>query len=411
MLSRHFNHSSEEKLTRKKGNPRRALLLVPIWHLAKSPSVISSAICLAESGYDVDILTYTNPEFPFEGFSQPEIHVSYITSTGRWGPFGTTFLKYLLTALALYLPCAHSVILGFEQRGLAAATFIAFLKHVPMVYFSLEIRLLSDARSRRERWLKAVEIWCQRRSLLTVIQDERRAQTLMEENKAQGLQFVLVPNSPLATAAPRRTRYLHDKYALDVNQIVVLMAGSVGNWTMCREIAEAAVAGWPDNWTLVIHGLPSPDPGSEECYDRLVTLADGKRMILSKGFLSWTELDLLVSSAHVGLALYTRPTGFSLNMYHMASGKIMQYLKCGVPVVAIDTPNVREIVVDNQCGECVADQWGIKASVERILAQHEVYRQNAWKAFSQKYDFRAHFQRVIEEIETCPKDSAVSDAS
>jgi glycosyltransferase involved in cell wall biosynthesis len=83
----------------------------------------------------------------------------------------------------------------------------------------------------------------------------------------------------------------------------------------------------------------------------------------------------------------------------MASGKLLQYLKCGVPVIASDLPNLRRILHDNSCGLCVPDETAVQAAAARILADPTVWAANATRCFQEQYDFAAHFARVLARIE------------
>jgi glycosyltransferase involved in cell wall biosynthesis len=109
----------------------------------------------------------------------------------------------------------------------------------------------------------------------------------------------------------------------------------------------------------------------------------------------YETLDDLIASADIGLAFY-RP--IDLNYLNMASGKLLHYLKCGLPVIATDFPNLRQILEENHCGICVPDENGIVEAARQILGNHDFWSANAARCFQEKFEFERSFDAVIEHI-------------
>src|SRR5262249_29880409 len=304
---------------------------------------------------------------------------------------------------------------GVDAEGLIAATRAARGRRIPVVYHSLEMELLGGetrllwqslrhgdspvwvvlrrfAKRRVSALLKKpLERSAHQRAAFTLSLDEVRAKALLTDNELPSAEVIILPTSPLALRRRPDRGYLRRKFGLDERQRILLQIGGISDVSRSLELAPAAQH-WPDDWTLILHGF-SGDPAYLE---RLRPVATGRRVILSTSLVPYSELDDLVASADVGLALFR---GIDLNYVHMASGKLLQYLKCGVPVIASDFPNLRRILHDNSCGLCVSDENAVQAAAARILADPEVWAANATRCFQKQYDFAAHFARVLARIE------------
>ena len=161
---------------------------------------------------------------------------------------------------------------------------------------------------------------------------------------------------------------------------------------MLVEIARS-VAAWPEDWIFVVHGW-----GGQAYARELQAIAaqySVPRILLSTRFLPHEQLDELTMGADVGIALY-RDIG-SENVTEMASGKIYQYLKAGLPVVTVDFPSLYETVEACGAGLAVnaADMANVVAALHTILDSPETYRTfsaRARQVFSEEYSYDKNFE-------------------
>jgi glycosyltransferase involved in cell wall biosynthesis len=98
------------------------------------------------------------------------------------------------------------------------------------------------------------------------------------------------------------------------------------------------------------------------------------------------ELDDLVASADIGLALYADRSGPAARLMGLASGKIASYLKCGLPVVATALPTLREFIEGYRCGVCVESIEEIPAALALIDSDYVEFRRNAFRCFEERFD-------------------------
>jgi glycosyltransferase involved in cell wall biosynthesis len=166
--------------------------------------------------------------------------------------------------------------------------------------------------------------------------------------------------------------------------------------TLSLELAQAA-ADWPSAAVLVFHERERRRP--EEPYLREIEKASHGRALLSLEPVAYDELDRLAASAHVGIILYQEELGPNFALMAGASGKMGQYLRCGLPVVALALRGLEDVVRNYRCGVCVSSPSEIGAALETIRGDYALYRANAFKCYEEVYEFGRHFEAVVEEIQ------------
>ena len=168
------------------------------------------------------------------------------------------------------------------------------------------------------------------------------------------------------------------------------MIGGINGTTLALQTAIAA-SNWSNSWHLVIHGFSTP-----EYLDKMSQAIKSHDVTVSSKLVSMNELSDLVASSDIGLALYPNS---NTNMYEMTSGKIGQYFRCGIPVIANDFPNLVDVVEASNAGVCVPGLEAVPGAIDTILQNYEVFKENAFKAYPELYDFDLAFEPGITRIE------------
>jgi glycosyltransferase involved in cell wall biosynthesis len=132
-------------------------------------------------------------------------------------------------------------------------------------------------------------------------------------------------------------------------------------------------------------------------YLRQVEEAAPQRVILSLEPVNYDDLDTLVSSGKIGVVLYREDFGLNFRLAG-ASGKLAQYLRCGLPVVCLDLPGVGDVVRKFDCGICVQSIDEMGEAIRLILHDYDRYSINALKCYMDNYEFGAHFEKVLRVI-------------
>jgi glycosyltransferase involved in cell wall biosynthesis len=176
---------------------------------------------------------------------------------------------------------------------------------------------------------------------------------------------------------------------------VLLQIGMLGPDALSLELTREA-SRWGEDWTLVLHASSRFDEADP--YVQRIRRAGNGRTLLSLEPLRYDDLDALVASAHVGLAFY-RPALGPHFVSAQASGKLGQYLRCGLPVVCSDFPGLADTVGRYRCGVGVTSVAEVTRAVREVLENYAAYRANAVRCYEEAYEFGAHFRQVVSEIE------------
>ena len=407
----------------------------PLWC---SPSLLNAAHALAERGYAVDIFTDSDlpPHFVHGGHLPIRVYAAGRRSRdaaarpasltpnslprrlalrlSRAVPRAASLARDLWKVLFRELPrtarCAlhawsatrslgaYQCFVGAEVYGLAAATLAGRLRGVPTAYWSLELYPWRESRGLRPRAKKWLEYLCHRGASLTIVQDEARADFLAVDNGVARSSVVVVPAAPRGEATRGRGDFLRERLGIPASKKILLHAGTIDVWSCAAALAEAAQA-WPDDWVLVLHGF-GPREYVEEV--RGECRVPG-RVYISLDPVPYDQLDELIGSADVGLALY-EDLGLNHKLLGGASGKLSHYLKCGVPVIASGHPSLREVIEASGCGMCVESAAGVAAAARAIFDDYGRHRSNAFRCYEERLNFDNFFGEAARRIDSLRTD-------
>jgi glycosyltransferase involved in cell wall biosynthesis len=377
------------------------------------PAVASAIARLIEYGFEVEFITveYAN-HIPKPIFPKGKVNEIILPVHNENGFFPRLFHILTLGLNKVIFQCYHTVkllrqygnhecLFGVDQRGMILAVMARMFLRTRVIYYSMELYLSNEMNGFEQRMYKKIERFCNKRTWLTLMQDTERAALLIEDNRISESQIMIVPNSPCGKAIRLRGTYFNDKFGVSEGQKIVLYAGNIINWAMTLELVESALS-WPEEWVLVIHGYIQ---GNQKTYlDQIKNLAISPKIILSLEMVSDEEVGYLHESADIGIALYAperhkRAMDFT-NIAH-ASGKLIRYLKGGLPIVTSELPGLKILIDQYQCGICVSDTNEIKSAISCIISNYEEFSSKAVNAYNEEFEFTKHFDPVIERINEC----------
>jgi glycosyltransferase involved in cell wall biosynthesis len=406
-------------------------------YLGVAPSMINCIRVFSEAGYEVDVITryagyeYAQPpRFPanvrilfFPLSHSPRAKQDGVDTSLDSIPQSKTFrirellpsplrrvlrkwvddmhfilerLQFIRFGLRFLEKRHYACLIGVDTEGLISATAVGLLKKVPVLYWSLEITFLNDLNDWKKRMFKRLERICHRKALLTIIQDEERAQSLMTENGVNS-EVAIVPNGPLGPRPQISSDHFQRKFDIPSSQRIILHTGMINPAALSLELASVAST-WPDTWTLILHERVKREPSHP--YLKRVQKAGDDRVRLSLDPVPYDELDFLISSGHIGIVAYDKKLGPNFSLMTTASGKLGHYLRCGLPVVCIDLPGLSETMSKYHCGLVVEDLQDVGQAIESIFRHYDFYEANAVKCYEEVYEFSVHFRQVLHVTET-----------
>ncbi len=423
-------------------NKRAAIFFWDGW-ISVSPSITNTMMMLSKNGYEIDCITrYPLHDFPEDVIFPEGVHIyrqgqlnipvtkkiaetisteepaSKISISGRIKKrlginnlrtdairnkrLMSEFLEYVRFGKKITSGHNYDFVIGVDTYGLAAAGRAMQKTKFPLIYFSLEISFINDLKYLAERILKKIEKYFHRKADLTIIQDMYRLEALYHENSVslEAVKYLIVPNAPVGKFQKINSTYFRDIFDLQENDVIILHAGGLSTGYMNNEIAASA-ATWPENYKLVFHFSEFlPDDFPELI--KLKTLSNHKALISPKP-VAFDKLAEISSSAQIGIVFYNKDRGLNHSLIVGASGKLANYLRCGLPVIALNLPGFKELFDKYGCGVVVDSAEENAKAIETIMSDYKRYSENAARCYDEVYEFESHFNQLFPALENIVK--------
>jgi glycosyltransferase involved in cell wall biosynthesis len=310
-------------------------------------------------------------------------------------------VKYYIFCLNKSSHNKPEILIAVDNSGMIAACIVSLFSKVKptLIFWSLEIDTGTSP-----LFLKRLHDWffskCIRFSNVLVIQEKPRLELLREKLKTnfRFLDIFFIPHSPIGESTFSNQKvvvdnnYFRKKFCLDRSEKIILHAGWIHDAMCVDKIAESSKS-WDSSYKLVLHERERRSP--HEPFIRHVSSLSDKRALLSLNPVSFDRIDEVFSSADIGIIAYDKKYGGGRENAHKASGKLGQYLKCGVPVIALDLPGYSEMFDRYQCGMVFQDFASIEKCIDAILENYTHFHQEALRCFREEFDFKKFFQPLL----------------
>jgi len=380
----------------KKSNRIKVLVITYIGNIIASPPIVSMISELAKNNFQVDLAYSPSKKYKEPEFKSRLIQKHIVTDIKhRLIIPGLRMFFFISGTLKLIFLRRPTYYIAIHVEALFIATVVSFFRPRPIIFYSTEIRSYSQNKHFEWKLRKYLEILCQRKVALTIVQDENRAELLKKVNKAPNAKINVIPVGFVNTFnIKKKSDDLRKKYNIPKHKYIILMSGTIANWTSSLEVVQIAST-WSSNKVLIIHGK-----AEEKRYlEKVRKYCDGKKVILSEDFLSQDEYDKMTIAADIGLATYKN---VNENIYNMgaSSGKIMQYLRCGVPVITMAWPTLIEIIEKEIAGLCINNFPEIEHSIHKIMHNYKLYSDNARRIYTEKCNPEKYYNNFFKQIES-----------
>ncbi len=283
--------------------------------------------------------------------------------------------------------------IGIEKKGLIWAGMLSEISKCPLIYYSLELYLEDNPVLDRVYHLLSAERKFHNSSIATIIQDPLRAQALLKGNGIDNANVIYLPVSSRGKVLKDRSYFLHDRLKIDSNKKIILYFGGLDKTRSIEEIVRSAVNLDKDS-ILVLHGF-----GPKRYIQHLLSIADIDKVKFSFDFIPEDQILKLISSAHIGIALY-KTTNANDRLVAYSASKIAYYTQCGVPMIAFDTESFRQLSEAHHCIEMITSFEEIPHKARIIIENYDHYRQEAFAAYEDSYNFEKNFARLIDELQS-----------
>jgi len=282
---------------------------------------------------------------------------------------------------------AYDAVIAINDLGLVASEGMP--TDCPLIYYNLELYDEEYPHFVWRAWRKKMKKWERARFRvvdLLIIQSEERACYLFEDMRQpfKRDKYVELPVTYPGKARKVRSDYLR-KHHPELGHKMILLQQNVGWPRRSEEIAKMATRSSNKDFAIVFNGGMFPDQPA--CY------------VQHKRFLDYTQLDMLVASADIGLIFYLADTENERLISH-ASGQLSHFMMLGIPVIASYTPSLERLITSYKCGIVVHTAGEIYAAAERIRNNYEEYCAAAIACFEAEYDLAKYQGKIFERLRT-----------
>jgi glycosyltransferase involved in cell wall biosynthesis len=364
--------------------------------------ILNAINSFASAGYQVEVLAVRNLYHGEPKFESPAIRLRFMpwTFSSEREPRSLVTILFTLWVVCTFWR-SHPLIFAGGIRGLVAAYCYSLLRRTRVINYQTELYLGSKLDSRFAALLKAVERRAAQGSELSIEHTEERRKLLAEDLGLSCERIAIVPNAPLGPARAVESRFLHERLGLPPETKILLCPGTFGETFATSSVVRAA-QGLPPGWVAVLHSAQrraEDDPYVGE----LKKIDSAGRVVFSLQPVPYDQIDSLMASARVGLALYSATDGDNYSTVGLSSGKLSHFLRVGVPVIVSPLPGLADFVLANGVGQVLEERSALSDLVMSIERDYAGYRTRSLNCFDQHLAYERSFRQVIDWVEKSPR--------
>lgn len=359
--------------------------------LDRIPSLKTLVVYLSKQGHNIKVISSVSPIFPVSDLSMCH-NVKQILVKQREQKFELpTKIKLLLRVLLDLLFNRSDIYMGGDDGGCYLLDIFHRIFGTRYVNFLLEYPDIDDPNQ-----LKRIE-----EADVLITHDHWHSDFLKQHCNLDGKKILYLPNASYTDEFRGISDYLSKHLGIGRDKVILLHSGGLDIMFMCKELAESA-KGWSKGKVLVFH--TSHKVEKDPYYISMAQAIEGQDNVLfSMKPVSNDELDELVASATIGVALYSiEELGYRAEYMGVAAGKIGNYLKCGIPVIVNRLPSL-SYIEDFKCGILVDNIDDIDSACDKIMANYEVYRDGAYRCYKDIWHPKEYLEDIDEQLSSSIK--------
>lgn len=355
---------------------KHILLILKEPFLDRIPSLKTLVWHLLNQGYRITLITSETEKFTLLSFEHENLRIMKVRQRSKSLELPTT-IKLLLKTFSFVIFHKVNFIIGGDAIGNVIASKVARLLKRKHIFFVLEYpQIITDKVSSLTR-LQRLENKALEKANIIITHDKWHKQFLLSHFNLKSDNILLLPNASFTPEVTMKSDFLQCRLNIQ-GQKIVLHSGGFGRWFKCKELAQST-ENWSENIKLVFH--MSHKLSGDSYFESVYNSDYHGKVLFSLDPVSTYELDPLVSSADIGIALYSEvELDYRATYMGLAAGKIGNYLKCGVPVIATKLPSLSYIEEYN-CGVLITKESEIANAINLILSDRDSFSKNAHRCY------------------------------
>ena len=302
-----------------------------------------------------------------------------------------------------YLKDKYDLIIGVDRLGLIWADCFSKGFKSPYALISYEIFF----RGETSKLFKLPEINASKGISFAVVQDDKRAEKLSEENKIEKEKLIQIPVTSSFSKPYTKNMSLYHELGISLDKKILIFIGSVTKWA-CIDKILSQLSRFPDSWALVLHdvyGKTKSRVDSMLVELNLDPVSISGKLYYSKLKLPTTEdMHHLLHSADLGLCAYCPTysdmyTGDNLKYIGLASGKAMTYLQHGLPIVTTSGGQMGEIVKNNRLGFTLDKIEDLPDCLARYdSSEAKSMHKDCYDYFNREFSFNLFKEKLLNKV-------------
>ena len=367
----------------------RILLILKEPFLDRIPSLKTLVWSFLNRNDHITLITSESKFFTLISFQHKNLRVIKVKQRSRKIEISTSIKLFISTFNYLLFNSVDYVIGGDALGNIIASRLCQTFKK-KHIFFVLEYPQIPTSRHPHLSHVERAENKALCHADVIITHDKWHEAFLRQHFAIRANNVLHLPNASFTPEFKGESDFLQQSFHLQ-DTTIILHSGGFGIWFKCKELAECTRS-WDDNVKLVFH--LSHDLMGSPYFEEIYHNDYHGKILWSLKPVSTFELDKLVASASIGIALYSeQELGYRATYMGLAAGKIGNYLKCGVPVIATRLPSLTYLE-EFECGILVDNEADISHAIQKIILDRETDSSNAYKCYSELW----HPDRYIGKI-------------
>ena len=377
---------------------KRISVFAPVGTLDHQTSLLNAITSFAEAGYRVDVYAVRNRRFATPVFHSANVRMRYMpwTFDAEREPRMMVTVMFVAWILAM-LWRRHPIIYAGGIRGLFAAYFYSLFRRTHIINYQMELYLGDKLQSRIAKWFKTLERRGAQRSEFSIEHSDERREVLAQDLGIPRERILTIPNAPIGPGNPIQSKFMHNRMGLDESTRILLCPGTLGEEYRTSVVVRESRT-LPPGWHCVVHS-PGWRDENDPYIQGLRELGKGAPVSFSLNPVPYSQIDDVLGSARIGIALYTQGSGPNWSTIGLASGKLSHFMKVGIPVIVAPLPGLTEFVHKHGIGEVLEQPEQMRELVDKIEGDWDAYRARALRCFEEHLSYNRNFKQVLERTD------------
>jgi hypothetical protein len=358
----------------------------------KIPNLKGLLMYFSQRNIKSKIISVSDAHYPIPSFLNENI--SFVDAAQK--------IKFNIPGvLKIFLMSIHSkayrrkvILIGADKYGLIICLALRILFLKPYVSFILEYPEIRN-KKKLTIWDKLERIAI-KKSKSIITHDRIHSEIISNDLTLKDPNFLYLPNATLGSAKKEPSQYLHEILNENIDTHIILHSGGFGPFFCSNELALTSKI-LPPGYILVFHASHKI---KDDPYFNLVigSITDNEKVRFSLKPVPTDLLDTLISSSRIGLAWYSiEILGYrALNM-GLAAGKIGNFLKCGIPVIAQTFPSLNYLS-EYKCGIQIDSLEMLNNAIVEIDNNYNEYSNNAVKCYNNIWKIEPYCEIIMKSF-------------